>query len=96
MTELDKLLAREREIRSSLYQGDQDPHMWDYWVEDKGFETAIREYYPGTLKYDDEIKTLFYVWVATEEKSLKKRISSIMEERSEAWKEKYGEELGIW
>lgn len=29
---------------------DEPPRDWKYWVDDKGFDTAVRDYYPNTFK----------------------------------------------
>ena len=34
---------------------DQPLHMWRYWRDDKGLETALTEYYPATLARNPQI-----------------------------------------
>lgn len=86
MQNLREILAHEAHLKTLYPEGDDKPSMWDYWLEKKGFAGALADYYPGTLASDEEIRTLFYVWKATEQRSLKDRICEIMNERSEKWK----------
>lgn len=69
----------------------EDPHMWSYWS-DKYYqlEHALEEYYPKTMAGHDELRTLFYIYKATKEKSLANRIHEIMGEREEQWKDAIG------
>lgn len=32
-------------------------HMWKYWKGDKGFDTAVEEYYPDVFKDDPVLAT---------------------------------------
>ncbi len=35
---------------------DCELHMWEYWRDDKGYETAAREYYPNIFNRDPVLR----------------------------------------
>lgn len=35
---------------------DCELHMWEYWRNDKGYETAAREYYPNIFQSDPVLR----------------------------------------
>lgn len=58
-----------------MYKDDQPLHLWPYWREDKGYEVALKEYYPNSLAANSDL--LIALW---QRKSAERTIDAIMHE----------------
>lgn len=92
---LKQFLALEERKKLTYPRYDEVPTMWSYWRGEKGAGRALEEYYPGSLKHDEELRVLLYTWKATKDSRLEDRIHQIMYDRGEEWREKYREEFGL-